>query len=79
MKPLPVLKRPYAPLVDAPAWVRTRLDGCPKCHQRGNRPLLWAATDDNEEGVICAYRCNKCEHGWWTGWSIHSVGIELAL
>lgn len=78
MKPLPDLKRPYAPLVDAPAWVATRLDGCPECNERYNRPLLWAPTDDEGVGVICAYRCNKCGHGWWTGWSIHSVGIEFA-
>jgi hypothetical protein len=71
-EPLPVLKYPYSFVTDAPDWVKTRWDGCPECFTRDNQPLLWAIAD-NDNGLVCAYRCNKCGHGWWTSWAVGPV------
>ena len=67
----------YATIATAPDWVLTRLDGCPECATLGNLPLLWAIGSD-ETTLVCTYRCNKCNHGWWTSWSIPALGIEFA-
>jgi len=74
MAPLKTARR-YKSIATAPDWVTRQLDACPKCRQADNRPLLWAISGDT---LACAYRCDRCGHGWWTGRSVAAYRPEAA-
>lgn len=68
-KPWPPPFPPEPALPTRPDGVRDpRPDGCPECVMRGNPPQAALWTPDGS-GYYATYRCIKCHHSWWTGWS----------
>lgn len=59
--PTSIFAAPAAPIEPDPA----KLDGCPECTIRNNRPIY---AFPEGAGSVCCYRCHNCGHSWWTAW-----------